>query len=278
MHFLFLGAGMGESAVELDWFFDKVENSGILLKWEKSAELDLVGFSIASRIEEIGDYFKNPLIKPEGAGGKYEYNDDKVFVGTIYFYQPGVFGLDHFIEYSSSITTTITNTPTDTSTLTQTPTQSRTPSNTTTPIPTVTGPTSTASKTSTRTPSKTPSITPIPTQSPFPKALTPTNTRTPTLTLSPSPTITFTATITPTSTFESVPTIVYTLKFQDTSTPISTPSPTIMTIPSITPSGLDQYLNNLVESGQVVQTVWIIIVVAFWGIIAIGTYIYLNNR
>jgi len=278
IYIIFFCVGIGKAAVEMESFSPTPENSSIILDRKTLPELNNTSLWVAWRIGGMGEYFEgnssNAAKKDEC--NEYLYYSDEVEIGKTIKLELVDCGLEQSIGYNSPISAAVQITTT--ATWTQTTTHTKTPTTTNSPTPSTIEPSLTASKTLTREPSKTLTNTQSPTRTAFPTAVIPTTTPTQSWTLSPSQTITFTATLTPTSTFESVPTIVYTLKPMDTRTPTGTPSPTIMTIPSITPGGFDQYLNNLVESGEVVQISWIVIVVALWGIVALGIYIYINNR
>ena len=177
-------------------------------------------------------------------------------------------------------------TDTATATLTSTPTDTPTPTDTATSTPT---PTSTATRTHKPTRTSTPSVTPTPTATRTAyKSPTPTRTPFPTAapatrTLTPSPTIPFTPTTAPTLTgtptlpIETLPTLLYTLEVH-TDTPTVSPTSSPTHIPSSTPSTPDQVIINLVQSGYFLQALLILFIIAVWGILATGLYIYLRRR
>jgi hypothetical protein len=279
---LFCG-GKEDVAAWKEPFFYTPKDLNILPNGKRVSEEGFIGLLFLRNLVGNGEVSKgSPLLDGGCEGSDGLIHKDEVYKGENSFIKFEVLDIDKLFDYDNLISAA--DQKTETATSTYTPTQSLTPNHTQTPTasksPTQSTiePSLTASATLTGTPSNTVTNTQLPTRTTFPSEVIPINTPTPSWTLSPSPTITFTATLTPTSTFESVPTILYTLKPIDTRTPTRTPSPSIMTIPSITPAGLGQYFNYLVETGEVVKIGWIIIVVAFWGIIAIGIFIYINTR
>ncbi|MCJ7700781.1 MAG: hypothetical protein MUO62_04290 [Anaerolineales bacterium] len=175
------------------------------------------------------------------------------------------------LEYSAQITATatMTDTPTSTSTDTPTSTSTATPTASNTPTKTLTpSQTPTRTATNTRVPTSTASRTP------FPTAVTPTQTQSPT----PTVVLSATPTYTPSPILEPLLTVVYTLAVQDSPTPSITPSPTYTLVPSLTSMGPDQRIIDMIESGNFLRPVLILLVVAVWGISAIGLYIYLTRR
>lgn len=199
---------------------------------------------------------------------------------------PAVNGGDWLLSASSQITTTSTATETPTDTPTPTDTETSTPTDTATATYTATN-TATRTATRTSTPTQTPTRTATLTRTPY-ISLTPSRTlfptpKSPTPSLTASATATFTATLTqtatgiPTLTLEPLPTIEYTLVAATPSATI-TPTQSSTPTPSPTPAGPDQAIIELVQSGYFLRTVLIILILATWGILATGLFIYLNNR
>lgn len=195
---------------------------------------------------------------------------------------PAVSGSDWLLSASSQITMTSTATETPTDTPTPTDTETATPTDTSTATNTATH-TATRTATATQTPTRTAtltrtpyiSLTPSRTLFPTPKSPTPSLTATASATF--TATLTQTATGIPTLTLEPLPTIEYTLAVASpsaTSTPTQSTTPT----PSPTPAGPDQAIIEMVQSGYFLRTVLIILILATWGILATGLFIYLNHR
>ena len=191
---------------------------------------------------------------------------------------PVVNGSDWLLSASSQITTTSTATETPTNTLTPTDTETATPTDTSTATntPTRTA-TRTATSTRTATVTRTPYISLTPSRTLFPTVKSPTPSMTASATATFTATLTQTATGIPTLTLEPLPTIEYTLAMTSPSaTPTLSPSPT--PTPSLTPAGPDQAIIELVQSGYFLRTVLIILILAIWGILATGLFIFFNNR
>ncbi len=200
---------------------------------------------------------------------------------------PAVVGSGWLLSACYQITTTTptatetpTDTPTPTDTETATPTDTATTTHTTTSTATRTV---TSSATATRTPTRTatltrtPYISLTPSRTPFPTSKSPTPSLTASATGTFTSTLTATATGIPTETLEPLPTIEYTLAM---ASPTATTTPTIS--PTLTPSpalaGSDQAIIELMQSGYFLRTILIILILAIWGILATGLFIYLNNR
>ena len=179
------------------------------------------------------------------------------------------------LDYSAQITATATMTDTPTSTSTDTPTTTSTATSTATPTASNTP---TKTQTPSQTPTRTVTNTRVPTstasRTPFPTAVTPTQTQSPT----PTVVLSATPTETPSPILEPLLTVVYTLAVQDSPTPSITPSPTYTLVPSLTSMGPDQLIIDMVASGNFLRPVLILLVVAVWGVAAIGLYIYLTRR
>ena len=199
----------------------------------------------------------------------FAFLDQDLACDGLCWYPVAAIRMDWLLGVSLQVSTTV---PTATATLTATPTTTATSTSTrtSTTTPTVT-------QTPTGTPSRTVYVSPTTTRTPFPTAVPATQV------LTPSPTSTFTATITPTVTGtptllpESPPTIMYTLAV-NTSTPTILPTPSPTQVPSVTPALPDQIIIELVESGNFIRTIVIILLIAVWGVFATGLFIYLNNR
>ncbi len=259
---LFGNVGVTRAAVELLSFTATPGVGQVLLEWETAAEYSNDGFFVVRSESETGEYIRiSPFIPSRGddfTGANYEYTDQNVSYGVLYYYKLEAIADDQPVGLYGPITAILLP-PTSTATSTRTPTQ--TPTRTYTP-------TVTPTRTATRTPSRTPFVTPA--------TSTPTPTVTLTLTASPSPTPS--DTLTPSNTPGIMPTVEYTLPPPDTSTPTITPSPTIRTVPSITPGGPIQTLRNLVTAGDFLRLGLVLFVIAIWGILATGLYLFIVSR
>lgn len=261
---LFSSVGTARAAVDLVSFTAAPGDGHILLAWETATEFDNAGFFIVRSQAEAGEYSRiSPFIPAEGdgvTGAEYEYKDQGVTFGVLYYYKLEAIGNDQSSEFHGPVTA-ILPAPTPTATATATVTRTNTPTSTATR-------TATPTRTATR----------IPTRTPFgtPATLTPTASETATLTA--SATLTPTTTLTPSNTPGAMPTVEYTLPPPDTSTPTITPSPTIRTVPSITPHGPAQTLRNLASAGNLLRLGLVLFMIAIWGILATGLYLYLTRR
>jgi hypothetical protein len=261
---LFGSVGVVRAAIELLNFTATPGVGQILLEWETAAEYACDGFFIVRSESETGEYIRiSPFIPAEGndfTGAEYEYIDTNVAYGIGYYYKLEVIANDQPVGFYGPIAAELP-TPTPTATATATRTATSTPTRTSTP-------TVTPTRTATRTPTRTPFVTPD-TATP-----TPTETLTPTASPSSIPT----TTLTPSNTPGVMPTIEYTLPPPDTSTPTITPSPTIRTVPSITPSGPAQTVRNLIAAGNLLRLGLVLFVIAIWGILATGLYLFIMSR
>ena len=161
---LFGRVGTARAAIDLVSFTAAPGDGHILLAWETATEFDNAGFFIVRSQAEDGEYIRiSPFIQAEGdgvTGAEYEYEDQDVTNGVLYYYKLEAIGNDQSSEFYGPVTA-ILPTPTPTATNTSTPTRT---------------PTSTATRTATRTPTRTPFSTPA--------TLTPTASETPTPTAS----------------------------------------------------------------------------------------------
>ena len=263
-----------DAAITLASFTATYSPSQILVEWETATEIDTVGFYLQRSLQATSGFQRiTEFIPAEGEsvfGWFYNFIDTNIAEGTTYYYVLEVINVDNTSEnygpisvYAGSDTLTPTATSSPTATRTFTPTGS-------TPTPT---------RTPTRTPSRTPTRTPTRSLTPY-RTQVPTNTFVPTFTLTETPSPTFTATITPTLTLASLPTLVYTLE------PTSTETPTITPVPSETPSPTpvveaqvqESFLMRAIRSGALARIALVVSVIAFWIILALGIYIFIQHR
>jgi hypothetical protein len=261
---LFISVGTASAAIDLVSFTATPGEGQVLLAWETATEFDNAGFFIVRSESETGIFIRiSPFIPAEGdgvTGAEYEFIDLDVTSGVLYYYKLEAVGNDQFSEFYGPVSA-ILPTPTPTPTATARSTRTNTPTSTSTR-------TATATRTKTRTPTRTPFRTP--------DTLTPTASTTPTPTA--SVTITPTETLPPSVTSGNLPTVEYTLAPPPTTSPTVSPSPTIRTVPSITPSGPAQVLRNLATAGNLLRLGLVLFVIALWGIIATGLFIFLARR
>jgi len=162
---------------------------------------------------------------------------------------------------TETLTMTLSATPTDTSTGTNTPTITSTPTDTLSP-------TSSTTATETQTPSRTP----------FPTAATNMVTQKPISTQAIIPT-TDVIKIQPTvENIQGLPTIEYTKKLSESESIDGTPSPTILTLPSITPGVAERTFNKMIYSGDIVRFSFVVLIIAIWGIVTVGLFILFRQR
>jgi len=277
---LFASIRKARAAVELVSFTATPGDGLILLAWETATEFENAGFFIVRSLSQGGTYNRiSPFILAEGdgvTGSEYEYEDQNVTGGVTYYYKLETIGNDQVSEFYGPVSATIllaTNTSSPTATSTKTPVIPYTP--TLTPSRTATGPTPTRSITPTRTPTRIPTRTSTPSRTPFGTPVSPTTTHSATPILSSTATITPSITTTPSNTPESLPEVVFTEERLDSNIPASR---TPITIPSITPNNPNSAFADLVNSGNYFRISLIVLVVVFWGIIAIGLYLYLVKR
>jgi hypothetical protein len=162
---------------------------------------------------------------------------------------------------TKTMTMTLSTTPTETSTNTITPTITSTP--------TVTlSPTTSTTATDTQTPSRTP----------FPTAATKTVTQKLITTQIIIPTTNVTKIQPEVESIQGLPTIEYTRKPRISETIDVTPSPTIMTLPSITPGVAERAFNKMIYSGDIVRFSFVVLIIAIWGIVTVGLFILFRQR
>jgi hypothetical protein len=189
----------------------------ILIEWETTSEVDILGFYINRSNSESGTYARiSEIVPPEGSatdGAEYQFHDTNVVTENTYFYKLESVDNSNTSEFFGPISATVV-VPTTTSTLTVTPSITGT-------LPTLTPGTPTQTMTRTVTISVlTRSLTPTSTEtSPFSFFTnTPTHTFTPSLPPSITPTITLTPTVTITNTRYPYPTRKNTVTFTPTIT------------------------------------------------------------
>ena len=207
---LFTQTQLVNAAVDLLYFRTQPGQNSITLQWETATEIDNAGFYIQRSLEIDAGYQRiTNFITSQGdqfTGHYYEYIDQTVSSGIIYYYKLEMISAGGNSEYSDAVNGII-----NVSTPTTTTTQAINPTNTTTP--TSTNLVNTATATSTRTatavstrsnPTPSSTLPAVPTQTIAP-AYTPS--QTPTTTLMPLPAITlifpaYTATNTITATHQ----------------------------------------------------------------------------
>jgi len=256
--FLFIIYQEVKAAVDLVSFTAIAHEDYILVEWETATEIDNAGFYVTRDTDPVPPFEPiSGFIPAEGSGvigAQYEFLDDEISNGEIYYYILEAVDTHQNIDMHGPISVTfgsqVTNTPTVSSTSTRTPGAQNTATPTRSPTPT---------KTRTPAPGKTATL-PPPTFTPTSYTETPTHTVTPSHT--PSPTL-----------FEA-PEIVL---IQPSTT---TPSPTIETrtpIPSLTPTPKGR-MSQMMDSGSLVIISVICLVILVWLAVAIGVFIYIQKR
>jgi hypothetical protein len=256
------GFQVTKAAVTLVDFTATPLSDSIRIEWETATEFNNAGFLVTRRTNPNNSYEKiSGFIPAEGSGpigAKYEYLDEDVSVGILYYYVLEDFDTSQLVVTHGPITAMIED-PGITSTPSATPTTSST--STLTPSPSSSR-TATSTATASRTPAPTRTFTPAP----------PTFTPTP---YTHTPTITATPTITPTTTLENPPALILTLPATST----LSPSKTQTTYQPITvTSEPDGYFSQLSNSSYPLTMGAICLVALIWAAFAVGIFILIQYR
>jgi hypothetical protein len=250
-----------QAAVDLTAFTATPQENSILIAWETATEIDNAGFFVTRNTAPHPPYEDiSGFVPAKGSGvigAEYEFLDEDVAKEVTYYYVLEMIDTNQNVEYTSPISATISDQPTNTPTATATPTN--TPTRTNTPVKSYT-PTATR----TRTPY------PANTDTPAPPTFTPTP-------FTDTPTVTPTPTITPSPTLFDPPEIVLTLPTTETPIPVIIITATFQPTPTATPEP-ESFFGRLVESGALLTTGAICLVVLVWAALAVGVFIYLQKR
>ena len=248
---------LANAAVDLLYFRTQSGLNSVTLQWETATEIDNAGFYIQRSLEINAGYQRiTSFIASQGdqfTGHYYEYNDQTVSSGILYYYMLEIVSASGNSEYSD-VVNGIINGPTPTSTMTQ----SINPTNTTTPTSTnvVSIPTSTLTRTATVVPTR---------SNPTPSATAPTG---PTQTITPA----YTPSQTPTTTLMPLPAI--TLIF-----PAYTATTTVTANPqssSISDTNTSQDNSDRSVYSQRLKLL-IIVVIILWVVLALFLVIYFRQ-
>jgi hypothetical protein len=258
------GFQIAKAAVELVEFTATPLSDSILIEWETATEFNNAGFFVTRRTNPNDPYEPiSDFIPAEGSGpigAEYEYLDEDVSVGILYYYVLEDVDTSNLVETHGPVTAMIED-----SGSTSTPTPSATPTASSTSTFT---PSPESSRTATHTPTST--RTPVPTRTftPAPPTLTPTP-------YTHTPTITATPTITPTTTLENPPVLILTLPASSTPSPTETQNTHQSITVTSEPDGIFSQLSN---SSYPLTMGAICLVALIWAAFAVGIFILIQYR
>jgi len=257
----------------------------ININWETATEYDNAGFSILRSLSENGLYDPLPIAEPEfidakgdgPTGAEYEFLDDDVAEGIIYYYKLEAFGIDGSSEIFGPVPVIIgdpvntpTYTPTNTGTLNPTSTRTKTPTSQSTAI----GATFTATKTPSKTLPGVSTWTTTPSRTPF------STSKPPTITPNQSGSFASTPTASNTSTAQEHSLV------QTTSAsfpPVSTDKDEFFSSKdnkvksNLSDNQTESKNDDEIKTVSMVRTGLVMGVIALWGVLSVGVYYFIRQ-